>query len=638
MSTKNRFLPKTRKAIGRPPWGYVADKADQLLLIPMQEPLETLEAGFDFLDAGGSFRKTADWIKAKCGESISSQGLKNFYERAEGEEREAGRERRANLVVNYSHKKNRKKKRISKEERLNKEIGQLKRSITLKKQKLTGKPAPVPPPLLSLPAEAKPETTNYEIRPNEGPQTDFLSASEDEVLFGGQAGGGKSFGITVDPLRTVHLPSHKAITFRKTNDELRQLIQRSKELFPKVIKGAKWREADKTWDFPSGATHWFRYLDRDDDVEAMQGQDFSHIYFDELTHWPTPYVYTYMRSRKRSADPAIRPYVGMRSTTNPGGPGHGWVKKMFIDPAPANTSFVGVDMETGEPMYWTEDDPASGHYIGDPLYTAKFIPSKLSDNPYLNDDGAYRASLLSMPEVQRKQLLEGDWDVAVGAAFSEFDRQYHVCEPFQIPLEWPRFRACDWGYEAPACCLWIAVDYDGKLWVYRELYVTRMVASDFADKIADMESGDRVNYGVLDSSCWSKRGDGGPSVAEVLNKRGCNFRPSDRSPGSRIQGKQELHRRLKVTERPSPTTGLTEKYTGLTIVNNCVNLIRTLPALPLDKTNTEDVNTKVEDHAYDALRYGCATRPMLPVRTNSSSINFNSMDDSRDDVEHYFES
>jgi len=638
LNTKIKFTPVRRKNIGRAPWGYTPDPGDMYLLIPNIEALKILHESFDHLDNGGSARVTSDWVTSKSGVSLSSAGLLNLYNATE--DREEGKAKRAKLVANYTAHRKKRKKRLTKEQKINNEIGQIQRKLTLKKRKLK---AVAEGPSLenrpeTLPAEPIPETTNFEIRPNPGPQTEFLSASEDEVLFGGQAGGGKSFGITVDPLRTVHFSSHKAITFRKTNDELRQLISLSKQMYPKVIKGARWREADKTWDFPSGASHWFRYLDRDDDVESLQGQDFTHIYFDELTHWPTPYVYTYMRSRKRSTDPQIKPYIGMRSTTNPGGPGHGWVKKMFIDPAPANTSFIGVDMETGDPMYWEEDDPASGHMRGDPLFTCRFIPSQLSDNPHLNMDGAYRASLLSLPEVQRKQLLLGDWDVAVGAAFSEFDRDVHVCEPFQVPEGWSKFRTCDWGYESPACCLWIAVDFDGKFWVYRELYTKRVLASDFADRVIEMEAGDQVNYGVLDSSCWAKRGDGGPSVAEVLNKRGLNFRPSDRSPGSRVQGKQEMHRRLKVVSRQNPTTGQEEKYTGLTIVNNCVNLIRTLPSLPLDKSNTEDVDTKMEDHAYDALRYGCATRPLVPTASSTTNMNINSIDVSTDPVEHYFES
>lgn len=604
MTQTKKFLPRKRKHIGKEIWGYKVDSEDRYLLHPLNDNLLVLEEGFDYLDQGASFRKTADWVTSQTGSPISPQTLRNRYNAAE--DREEGRVQRAKLVSNYTKPK--KKKRLNKEQKQEKKIKATESQLQRDRRKLEEIKGTLPkdPKDVVLPAESKPEIKQVKIAPNPGPQTDFLSSSEDEVLYGGQAGGGKSFAITVDPLRTVHLRSHRAITFRRTNDELRQLIWMSKQMYPDVVPGAKWKEADKTWEFPSGGTHWFRYLDREDDVLGLQGQDFTHVYWDELTQWPTPFAYDYMRSRIRSTDPEISPFMGTRSTTNPGGPGHGWVKRMFVDPAPPNTPFPGTDIETGEVLLFPPEHKRAGEIVT----WRRYIPAQLKDNPYLYDDGRYEANLLSLPETQRRQLYEGNWDVAGGAAFSEFRRNLHTCDPFEIPKDWPRFRTCDWGFEAPACCLWIAIDPDGKLWVYRELYTKRMLANDFADKVMELEQGENVAYGVLDSSTWHKRGDGGPSVAEILNKRGCGFRPSDRSAGSRISGKLEIHRRLKVEERQNPATGAMEPYTRLTIFNNCVNLIRTLPSIPLDKTKHEDVDTKAEDHAYDALRYGCASRPI----------------------------
>jgi len=165
--------------------------------------------------------------------------------------------------------------------------------------------------------------------------------------------------------------------------------------------------------------------------------------------------------------------------------------------------------------------------------------------------------------------------------------------------------------------LWIAIDYDGRMYIYRELYGTGMDAEILADKVKDAEIGDRVSHGVLDSAVWDMRGQMGPSIAEEMNKRGLRWRPASKGPGSRVAGKVELHKRLRVPEPfiTRNTLGeetVTQQKPMLQIFENCVNLIRTLPTLPIDKHNPEDVDTDAEDHAYDALRYGVMSRPMKP--------------------------
>jgi hypothetical protein len=237
----------------------------------------------------------------------------------------------------------------------------------------------------------------------------------------------------------------------------------------------------------------------------------------------------------------------------------------------------------------------------------RFIPAKLQDNPYLMQTEDYYIMLASLPEVQRKQFLEGDWDAFEDSSFPEFNKVIHVVEPFDIPKGWYRFRSCDWGYSSPACCLWFAIDWDNNLWIYRELYTKKVTADEFARKILEAEHGEFIRYGVLDSSTWAKRGDVGPSIAETMIREGCRWRPSDRSPKSRINGKLEIHKRLKVNKENEPT---------IKFFSNCRNLIRTLPLLPLDKHNPEDVDTNAEDHSYDALRYGCMSRPMHPYIIN----------------------
>ena len=479
------------------------------------------------------------------------------------------------------------------------------RSSKRKESEPTQKPVEVETP--QIPAQvAAPEYDVEEaqevvFKPNEGPQTTFLSSSEREVLYGGAAGGGKSYAMLADPLHGLNNPHFSGLLVRHTTEELRELIQKSQELYPRAVPGIKWSERKSQWIAPKGGRLWMSYLDKDTDVTRYQGQAFNWIGFDELTQWPTPYAWDYMRSRLRSAyGKDLGLY--MRATTNPGGAGHAWVKKMFIDPAPAGQPFWATDIGSNKTITF----PKGHSKEGQPLFKRRFIPASLFDNPYLAEEGDYEAMLLSLPEHQRKQLLEGNWDISEGAAFPEFDRTQHVIDHFDIPKSWTRFRACDYGYGSYTGVLWFTMAPDEQLIVYRELYVSKVTASDLADLILEAEAKDGgMKYGVLDSSLWHNRGDTGPSLAEQMNMKGCRWRPSDRSRGSRIAGKNEIHRRLKIDE-------FIEKPM-LVFMNNCVNTIAQIPAIPLDKKNPEDVDTKAEDHLYDALRYGIMTRPRSSI-------------------------
>ena len=445
------------------------------------------------------------------------------------------------------------------------------------------------------------EAQDVVFKPNPGPQSDFLSASEREVLYGGAAGGGKSYAMLADPLHGLNNANFSGLLVRHTTEELRELIQKSQELYPRAIPGIKWSERKSQWTSPQGGRLWMSYLDKDTDVTRYQGQAFNWIGFDELTQWSSPYAWDYMRSRLRSAH-SKELGLYMRGTTNPGGAGHSWVKKMFIDPAPANKSYWATSVETGETIVY----PSGHSKAGQPLFKRKFIPASLFDNPYLSEGGDYEAMLLSLPEHQRKQLLEGNWDVNEGAAFPEWNRTLHVVEDFKVPSSWTKFRACDYGYGSYTGVLWIAVSPSEQLVVYREMYCSKVTATDLADMIIDAEKEDgTIRYGVLDSSLWHNRGDTGPSLAEQMNMKGCRWRPSDRSRGSRVSGKNELHRRLQVDEFT--------KEPRLVFMASCTNTIAQLPSLPLDKRNPEDVDTNSEDHLYDALRYGIMTRPRSSI-------------------------
>ena len=428
---------------------------------------------------------------------------------------------------------------------------------------------------------------------NPGPQEEFLSAGERDVLYGGAAGGGKSFALLADPLRYCHNANHRGLLLRRTLDELTELIDKSRQLYTKAFPGAKFRESKSTWHFPSGATIWFTYLDRDKDVTRFQGQAFNWIGIDEITQYPTPYVWDYLRSRLRSTDPELQENLYMRCTANPGGVGGWWVKKMYIEGTPENKAFPAFDIDTRKTFVW----PDGHEKAGQPLFFRKFVPARLTDNPHLMADGQYEAMLRSLPDVERKRLLEGDWDVAEGAAFPEFSRTKHVVEPFDLPTNWPRIRAADYGYSAPSCVLWGAIDWDNNIWVYRELYAKHLTAEQLADKILEAEQLDPLpHYTVLDSSCWNKTGFG-PSIAEVMMRQGVRWTPSDRN---RIQGKMEIHRRLA----DDPYT----KEPRVRFFSTCQNIVKQVAGIPLSKTNSEDVDTKAEDHAYDALRYMMMTR------------------------------
>ena len=182
---------------------------------------------------------------------------------------------------------------------------------------------------------------NVIFKANEGPQTDFLAAPETDVLYGGAAGGGKSYAMLIDPLRYAHRAAHRALILRRSMPELRELIDKSRELYPRAFPGCKYREVEKLWNFPSGAKVEFGFLERDADVYRYQGQAYSWIGFDEITHLPTEFGWNYLASRLRTTDPEITPY--MRCTANPGGVGAHWVKKRYIDPNPPHESFKGED-------------------------------------------------------------------------------------------------------------------------------------------------------------------------------------------------------------------------------------------------------------------------------------------------------
>ena len=602
--TANNWPNKKRpNKTSKLPYGYKQSDDDELLAVPDWNLIGFIEKAMDFLDEGNSYREAARWLSENSGQEVSHQGLANIWKRHRGDAK--------NPRIKQLAKRKRKNAPKTKEERelhdLKKREAAAKRSLTATKKKLQAlngeeeeQPNLEPVSLQfsdSLDFEASPKEQAVIFAPNPGPQTEFLAASEREVLYGGAAGGGKSVGLLADPMRYFSNKNFNGLILRRTNDELRELIWKSQEVYPQAYPGAKWQEKKSQWVFPSGARLWMTYLERPEDVLRYQGQAFSYIGFDELTQHPTPFAWDYMRSRLRTTDPDLP--IFMRATTNPGGPGHSWVKKMFIDPAPANTAFSAKDLETGEELTY----PDGHEKAGKPLFDRRFIPATLRDNPYLYQEGSYEANLLSLPEMQRRQLLEGDWAIADGAAFGEFKQSIHVVDPFKIPVEWRRFRSCDFGYSSWSAVHWYAIDpaYE-TLIVYRELYVNKHTARDLAAKIMELEKGEKMSYGVLDSSCWHNRGQIGPSIAEEMISMGCKWRPSDRSTGSRVAGKNRLHELLKYDEEIETP--------GIVFFSTCRQIIADLPVIPSDPKGSDDIDSRyASDHTYDSIRYGIMSRP-----------------------------
>jgi hypothetical protein len=291
--------------------------------------------------------------------------------------------------------------------------------------------------------------------------------------------------------------------------------------------------------------------------------------------------------------------------TNPGGIGHEWFRRLFVD--------------SGEPEEPHEVEVEEGK----PLRTTLFVPAKLSDNAILEAaDPNYRKNLESLPDHLRAQLLDGDWQNAEGLAFTEWKKEVHVVPPFDIPDEWIKFRSCDWGYAKPYSVGWYAVDFDGRLYKYRELYGyggrpdvgTKEDPEDVAKKIIEMEQGEKLSYAVCDDAMFGSRQDNSPTIAEqfavAFGNKAHHWQPVGKGPKSRISGKLEMHHRLKWNKTKEG------KWDGelpmLVIFNTCKHTIRTVPNMVLDEKNPEDIDTTLEDHIYDETRYACMSRPITP--------------------------
>lgn len=451
-----------------------------------------------------------------------------------------------------------------------------------------------------LPEIAKQEVEKQDViwQPYPGPQTEFLKCMEDEVLFSGGRGSGKSDCLIVDPLRYCNNKNFRGLVIRRTMPELRELISRAKNIYPQAYKGAKWKEKENSFVFPSGAQIDFGYCDKEDDVERYRGQQYTWLGVDEISQYPSQSILEKLKGSLRTTDPSLSVFV--RATTNPTGSGRQWVKERWIDKDPEGGNRVEECVEV--------------EGFGEMKITRKWFNSTVRDNPALLENNPhYLAQLASLPETLRRQWLYGDWDAADGLAFPEFRNDVHVVKPFKVPNNWYKFRACDWGFSSMAVCLWFAVDYDNNIFVYREYATSHETADVFANNIKQREANEYIKVGYLDGSVWAKRGEMGETVADTMMRMGLNWVPSDRSPGSRKSGKAIVHKFLRLSDTFDEITGEATVKPKLFIFDTCKEIIKELGTLMLDPNDAEDIDkskkTSIPDHAYDALRYGLMTRP-----------------------------
>ena len=397
-------------------------------------------------------------------------------------------------------------------------------------------------------------------------QKAFIDAEEDEVLFGGAAGGGKSFGQIADALLfALKYPLSKQLVLRRTLVELeKSLIRCAMGLYPKEI--FTFSASSHTGRFKNGSIIDFGYLGQESDVYKYQSAEYDVVRFDELTHF-TESQYIYLISRVRGANSYPKQ---VKSTTNPGGIGHAFVKKRFIDTS------VG-----GKP------------YTSEEGLSRIFIPSLLTDNHFLmRGDPDYKRRLLALPRSEREALLYGNWNIFEGQYFTEFSERLHVTHPFEIPDTWRKYRAIDYGLDR-LVCLWIAVAPGGVCYVYRELCESNLPVSRAAEEILKRTPKNEDIYATLaPPDLWARSQESGRTKASLFSEYGLNF---TRSSNDRECGWLSVKELL--CERGAGEV-------GLKIFSTCKELIRCLPALQRDKIRPTDTANEPHDitHAPDALR------------------------------------
>ena len=432
--------------------------------------------------------------------------------------------------------------------------------------------------------------------PNEK-QRLFLQDRHKYIAFGGARGGGKSWAVRVKAILLCYkYPGIKVMIVRRSYPELREnhiiplcTMLHIYDVNPKK-RLARYNKSDKNIMFPNGSRILFQYCETDKDAERFQGTEVDVLFVDEATHQ------TEERIRKINA--CVRGINGFPKRTyytcNPGGVGHAWVKRLFVD-----RNFK--DRETPE------------DYM--------FIQSLVKDNKILMDtDPDYIKQLEALPPKLREAWLNGKWDIFEGQVFEEWrddpahydDRLWtHVVNPFPIPDSWPIYRAMDWGYARPFSIGWYAIAPGEVIYRIRELYGctgepnvgVKWTADKVASMVYEIEHDDpnlrgKFIYGVADTAIFAS--DNGVPVSEDFEKWGIYF---DKGDKHRIAGKMQCHYRLAFDE---------DGQSMFHVFKTCQHFIRCIPLLIYDEKNVEDVDTSMEDHNYDEWRYMCMARPIEP--------------------------
>jgi hypothetical protein len=444
-------------------------------------------------------------------------------------------------------------------------------------------------------------------RPQQGPQKALIDCPLPEIFYGGARGGGKTDGVLGKyALKAKRYGKHfNAVFFRRELPMLDDAIERSHEIYGPL--GAKWLDQKKTWRFPWGGRLRFRPLERVEDAEKYQGQNLTDACVEEAGQYPDSRPIDRVNGVLRSAHKVP---TQLLLTGNPGGPGQGWIKQRYIDPAPLGMKVLERKLPNGR----------AHRYV--------FIPSRVEHNKILlssDPDYINRLHLVGSPELV-SAWLQGNWDAIEGAYFPEFSTSKHVIAPLTLPAHWMRFRAMDWGSAKPFCVGWYAVS-DGELAQfprgamikYREWYGMKEGYPNVGLKLSAEEVGagikarelkdEKVLSGVLDPAAFAE--DGGPSIA---HRMGVTFRPAD---NKRVAARGAMGGWDQVRSRLKGSEGKPMLY----FFSTCTHTIRTLPALQHDALRAEDVDTDSEDHAPDETRYACMSRPWIASVPDSTPAN-----------------
>lgn len=403
-------------------------------------------------------------------------------------------------------------------------------------------------------------------------QKEFLLSKTKYTAYGGARGGGKSYALRHKlALMCLRYPGIRTLLIRRTYPELRENHIRPlmKMLCAKDAALAEYSERDKCFEFINGSRLKLGYLADDGDLLQYQGQEFDVIAIDEATQIDE-HAFAVLTAALRGANGFPK---RMYLTCNPGGVGHGWVKRLFVD-----RDF----RPTEKPEEYS------------------FIPAGVYDNDALISlDPDYVAQLENLPEELRRAWLYGSWDIFSGQFFPEFKEGVHTCASMELPENVSRYLAIDYGLDMLAA-LFIAVDGGGRAYVYDEIYESGLIVSEAAELILPKLTEDTVCIAPAD--LWSRQKDSGLSIAELFAAAGVYF---GKLTPSRIGGWAATKEWLKTDESGK---------SRLVIFNTCKNLIRTLPLLLCDEKRPGDASTEPHEitHAPDALRYFCSARPAAP--------------------------